>query len=227
VGGSFLLQAAEGITFLWRTVAIRLVFLSFFAIVFFNAVDDVALVFLGRQSLHAGNAGVSLLYAGSAAGLIAGYAAVNRWGASAAAPALLVTGYAVGSLGNLFTSVSWAITAALAFQAIRGLGLAAQDAAAAAMIQRAIPRAAGPRILQLLRSHRPCRRPVLRAGRRAPARRRPPRHLRRRRPGRRAHRDRGRHPASLTPPAQPAGTAPGGTAPGGTGPGGTELLPRD
>jgi MFS family permease len=141
VGGSFLLQAAEGITFLWRTVAIRLVFLSFFAIVFFNAVDDVALVFLGRQSLHAGNAGVSLLYAGSAAGLIAGYAAVNRWGASAAAPALLVTGYAVGSLGNLFTSVSWAITAALAFQAIRGLGLAAQDAAAAAMIQRAIPRA--------------------------------------------------------------------------------------
>lgn len=125
--GSFLLQAAEGITFLWRMVAIRLVFLSFFAIVFFNAVDDVALVFLGRQSLHAGNAGVSLLYAGSAAGLIAGYAAVNRWGASAAAPALLVIGYAVGSLGNLFTSVSWAIAAALGFQAIRGLGLAAQD----------------------------------------------------------------------------------------------------
>ena len=51
--GSFLLQAAEGITFLWRTVAIRLVFLSFFVIVLFNAVDDVALVFLGRQSLHA------------------------------------------------------------------------------------------------------------------------------------------------------------------------------
>jgi MFS family permease len=125
------------------------VFLSFFAIVFFNAVDDVALVFLGRQSLHAGNAGVSLLYAASAAGLIAGYAVVNRWGAGAAAPALLVIGYAVGSLGNLFTSVSWAIAAALAFQAIRGLGLAAQDAAAAAMIQRAIPRAAGPRILQL------------------------------------------------------------------------------
>jgi hypothetical protein len=139
--GSFLLHAAEGITFLWRTVAIRLVFLSFFAIVFFNAVDDVALVFLGRQSLHAGNAGVSMLYAGSAAGLIAGYAAVNRWGARAAAPALLVIGYAVGSLGNLFTSVSWAIAAALAFQAIRGLGLAAQDTAAATIIQRAVPRA--------------------------------------------------------------------------------------
>ena len=138
--GSFLLHAAEGITFLWRTVAVRLIFLSFFVIVFFNAVDDVALVFFGKQSLHLGNAGVSVLYAGSAAGLIAGYAAVNRWGSRVAAPALLVIGYAVSSLGNLFTGVSWAIAATLAFQAIRGLGLAAQDAAAATMIQRAVPR---------------------------------------------------------------------------------------
>lgn len=138
--GSFLLHAAEGITFLWRTAAMRLIFLSFFVIVFFNAVDDVALVFFGKQSLHLGNAGVSVLYAGSAAGLIAGYAAVNRWGKRVAAPALLVIGYAVSSLGNLFTGVSWAIAATLAFQAIRGLGLAAQDAAAATMIQRAVPR---------------------------------------------------------------------------------------
>jgi MFS family permease len=138
--GSFLLHAAEGITFLWRTAAIRLVFISFFAIVFFNAVDDVALVFLGKQSLHSGDSGVSLLYAGSAAGLIVGFAAVNRWGARAAAPALLVIGYAVGSLGNLLTSTSWAIAAVLVFQAIRGLGLAAQDTAASTMIQRAVPR---------------------------------------------------------------------------------------
>jgi len=138
--GSFLLHAAEGITFLWRTAAIRLVFISFFAIVFFNAVDDVALVFLGKQSLHSGDSGVSLLYAGSAAGLIVGFAAVNRWGAGATAPALLVIGYAVGSLGNLLTSTSWAIAAVLVFQAIRGLGLAAQDTAASTMIQRAVPR---------------------------------------------------------------------------------------
>jgi hypothetical protein len=138
--GSFLPHAAEGITFLWRTVAMRLIFLSFFVIVLFNAVDDVALVFLGKQSLHLGNAGVSMLYAGSAAGLIVGYAAVNRWGSRAAAPALLVIGYAVSSLGNLFTGISWAIAVTLAFQAIRGLGLAAQDAAAATMIQRAVPR---------------------------------------------------------------------------------------
>lgn len=138
--GSFLLHAAEGFTFLWRTVAIRLVFVSFFAIVFFNAVDDMALVFLGKQSLHSSNSGISLLYAGSAAGLIVGYAAVNRWGAKAAAPAMLIIGYTVSSIGNLFTSTSWAIAAVLAFQVIRGLGLAAQDTAAATMIQRAVPR---------------------------------------------------------------------------------------
>lgn len=106
--GSFLLHAAEGITFLWHTVAIRLVFISFVVVVFFNAIDDVALVFLGKQSLHSGNSGISLLYAGSAVGLIAGYAALNRWGGKAAVPAMLVTGYAVNSLGNLLTSTSWA-----------------------------------------------------------------------------------------------------------------------
>jgi MFS family permease len=97
-------------------------------------------VFLGKRSLHSGDSGISLLYAGSAAGLIVGFAAVNRWGVRAAAPALLVIGYAVGSLGNLFTSTSWAIAAVLVFQAIRGLGLAAQDTAASTMIQRAVPR---------------------------------------------------------------------------------------
>jgi uncharacterized protein len=46
------------------------------------------------------------------------------------------------SFRTLWTAraVSWAIAATLAFQAIRGLGLAAKDAPAATMIQRAVPR---------------------------------------------------------------------------------------
>lgn len=199
---SFLLHAAEGITFLWRTAAIRVVFISFVVVVVFNAVDDVALVFLGKQSLHSGNSAISLFYAGSAAGLIAGYAAINRWGAKAAPPAMLVIGYAVSSLGNLFTSTSWAIAAVLAFQAMRGIGLAAQDTAAATMIQRAVPHeiqgrtfsnfygsiglAAGVSYLLggvLLQT----------VG--------PPRHLRRRWPGRRRHCDRHCHSTPLAPPA--------------------------
>ncbi len=54
-------------------------------------------------------------------------------------PALLVTGFAVSSLGNLLTGLSWAIAVAFALQAVRGLGLAAMDVASNTLLQRLVP----------------------------------------------------------------------------------------
>lgn len=138
---SFLRHAGAGLAYLCRSRQLRIVVVSFAVVVIFNAVDDVALVFLARGPLGSGPAGASLLYAGSAAGLLVGYAAVSRSGTRLAAPVLLVAGYAVSSLGNLLTGLAWAVVVALAVQTVRGLGLAAQDVAAATLIQRAVPRA--------------------------------------------------------------------------------------
>lgn len=46
----------------------------------------------------------------------------------------------MSSLGNLLTGLAWTVPAALVVQAVRGLGLAAQDVAAATLIQRTVPR---------------------------------------------------------------------------------------
>ncbi|OIV37827.1 hypothetical protein BIV57_09275 [Mangrovactinospora gilvigrisea] len=137
---SFLLHAGRGLAFLWRTAGMRLLFLGFSTVVLFNAVDDMGLVFLGRRTLHSGDSATGLLFAGSAAGLIAGFALVARWGGRIAAPGLLVVGFAVSSLGNLLTGAAWSVGVVLALQAVRGVGLAAQDTAAATVVQRTVPR---------------------------------------------------------------------------------------
>jgi MFS family permease len=138
--GSFLRHAADGLRFLWRSVGVRFVVFSFVAVVAFNAVDDIALVFLAKDVLGSGDTGISLVYAGAAAGLLLGFAVVSRWGSLLAMPALLVIGYAISSMGNFMTGLAWALPAAFALQTIRGLGIAAMDVASATLIQREVSR---------------------------------------------------------------------------------------
>jgi MFS family permease len=147
--GSFLRHAGRGVRDVWRTVGLRVVIISFAVVVAFNGIDDVALVFLATGPLEASPSGTSLLYAGAALGLLIGYAVVGRWPAVFSASVLLVGGYAVNSLGNLLTGLSGVLLAAFALQTIRGLGIAAQDVAAATIIQRAVPRALQGRTFSL------------------------------------------------------------------------------
>jgi MFS family permease len=53
--------------------------------------------------------------------------------------ALLLAGFAVSSAGNLLTGLAWAVAAAFALQAVRGLGIAALDVAATTLVQRIVP----------------------------------------------------------------------------------------
>jgi len=52
---------------------------------------------------------------------------------------LLLAGFAVSSAGNLLTGLAWAVAAAFAVQAVRGLGIAAMDVAATTLVQRTVP----------------------------------------------------------------------------------------
>ena len=137
--GSFIRHAGRGLQSVWRAVGLRTVIISFAVVVAFSAVDDVALVFLAGNELGATPTGTSLLYGGAALGLLVGYLVIGRrvW---APVAALLVTGYALNSLGNLFTGLAGSVIVALLLQTIRGLGIAAQDVAASTFIQRGTPR---------------------------------------------------------------------------------------
>lgn len=134
-------DARDGLAYLWRHKVIRVIAFGFCAVVAFNAVDDVALVFLAKDALHQGDSATSALYAGVGAGLLAGFAVLARWSGRVPAVVLLLVGFAVSSLGNLLTGLAWALAAALGMQFIRGFGIAAIDTGHDTLVQRVVPEA--------------------------------------------------------------------------------------
>jgi MFS family permease len=136
---SFLADARTGLRYLWRERTVRAVALGSVAIVACNGIDDVALVFLATDTLGGGDGAVGLLLAAVGIGLLAGYALLARTRRRVAMPALLLAGFAVSSAGNLLTGLAWAVAAAFALQAVRGLGIAALDVAATTLVQRIVP----------------------------------------------------------------------------------------
>lgn len=137
--GTFLADTKAGLRYIWATPMVRTIGLGFFAIVAFNGIDDVALVFLATNTLGGGDAAVGLLLAAVGIGLFIGYALLalpHRL----AMGTLLLAGFAISSAGNLLTGLAWAVAAAFVVQTIRGLGIAAMDVAVNTMLQRSVPR---------------------------------------------------------------------------------------
>jgi MFS family permease len=136
---SFLADARAGLRYLRGQATVRAVVGGYVAVVACTGIDDVALVFLATGTFGAGAAAVGLLLAAVGIGLLAGYAVAARTGARVPMPALLLAGFAVSSAGNLLTGLAWAVAAAFAVQAVRGLGIAAMDVAATSLLQRTVP----------------------------------------------------------------------------------------
>lgn len=103
-----------------------------------TAADDVALPFLAR-TLGAGERGIGVLYAGVGAGLLAGYALLVRRGRRVPAARGFLLGGVVAALGNLLTGVAPWLVAAVAFQIVRGLGLALFESTLQTLLQRTVP----------------------------------------------------------------------------------------
>jgi MFS family permease len=136
---SFLADAAGGLRYLRGQAVVRAVALGYVAVVACTGIDDVALVFLATGTFGAGGAAVGLLLAAVGIGLLAGYAVLARTGGRLPMAGLLLAGFAVSSAGNLLTGLAWAVAAAFAVQAVRGLGIAAMDVAATTLVQRTVP----------------------------------------------------------------------------------------
>jgi MFS family permease len=138
---TFLRHAGRGLKYLGTSRVLRLVVISFALVVVCTGVDDVALVFLAKGPLGAGDSATGLLYAGSAMGLLVGFLVIGRVEKWLAPMVMLVVGYAVSSVGNLLTGLAGAVLVALFLQTFRGIGLAGMDVGAATIIQRTVPRA--------------------------------------------------------------------------------------
>ncbi|HEV2783776.1 MAG TPA: MFS transporter [Actinophytocola sp.] len=135
----FLADARVGLGYIASVPAVRIIALTFCAVVMFNGIDDVAIVYLVKDTLVAPEWTVGLILGGVGIGLLAGYVVLARHSRLAPMTVLLLVGYAVSSVGNLLTGVAWAVAAALLLQTVRGLGLAAMDVAGNTLLQRLVP----------------------------------------------------------------------------------------
>ena len=138
---SFLGDARAGLSYLWRSRIVRAITLGYVGVVAFSGIDDVALVFLATDALDAGVSAVGLLLAAVGLGLLIGYALIGRGNTRMSMVVLLISGFATASAGNLLTGLAWAVAAAFALQAVRGIGIAALDVAANTMLQHTVPAA--------------------------------------------------------------------------------------
>ncbi|WP_143831789.1 MFS transporter [Nocardiopsis sp. CNR-923] len=136
---SLLADAREGLGYIWSVSAVRVIALGFCVVVAFNGIDDVALVLLAKDTFGAGDSAVSLLLGAVGIGLVVGYALLARYGMRGSMVVLLLLGFGVSSLGNLLTGLAWAVAAAFALQAVRGIGIAAMDVATNTLLQRMVP----------------------------------------------------------------------------------------
>lgn len=136
---SLLGGARDGVTYLWREPALRIIGLGFCAVVMFNGIDDVALIVLAKDTFDAGDSAAGVLLAAVGIGLFAGYALLARYSSQASMLWLLVAGFAVSSIGNLLTGLAWAVAAAFTLQTVRGLGIAAMDVATNTLLPRLVP----------------------------------------------------------------------------------------
>ncbi|MBC6468898.1 MFS transporter [Actinomadura alba] len=131
--------AAAGLRHIASSRVLRAIGLGYFAVVAFNGIDDVALVFLARDTLGGAESAVGMLLAAVGIGLFLGYGLLSRPGRRMSMIPLLIAGFAVSSAGNLLTGLAWAVAAAFIVQVGRGLGIAAMDVAAGTLIQRTVP----------------------------------------------------------------------------------------
>lgn len=136
---SLLADAREGLGHVWSVRPVRVIVAGFCVVVAFNGIDDVALVLLAKDTFEAGDSAVGLLLGAVGIGLVIGYALLAKLAMRSSMAVLLVVGFAVSSMGNLLTGLSWAIAVAFALQATRGLGLAAMDVATNTLLQRLVP----------------------------------------------------------------------------------------
>jgi MFS family permease len=136
--GGIWAEARAGLRYLAGHRVVRTLAVGFWVVVACTGLDDVVLVFLAKDSLHAGDSAVSLMYAGVGLGLLAGYLALSR-SRQPATIRLAVAGLILSSAGNMLTGLAWAVAVAVAMQAVRGVGLALIDTGLPAVIARSVP----------------------------------------------------------------------------------------
>jgi MFS family permease len=138
-GGS-LAVGVEGIRYAWRTPILRTLMISLFVGVAFAGLDNVALVFLVRETLGGGPLAFGLVTGAYGVGMLAGSLGLSWKGTAAAAGTVLVLGWVASGVGTILTGVAPVVALAALAQAIAGVGNAVEVVATDTLVQSTVPR---------------------------------------------------------------------------------------
>jgi MFS family permease len=135
-----LLRAVRaGGAFVWSNRITRGVVTSLCAILIFLAVDNVAMVFLVRETLSGSAAAFGIVSAVYGAGMLIGSFAILR-GTSMSATRLYVLSLALCSAGSLLTAVAPAVAVVALVQLVAGAGNGISVVANETILQQQVPR---------------------------------------------------------------------------------------
>lgn len=140
----------EGLTYAWRTPLVRGFVIILFLGVAFAAVDNVALVFLVRETLGGGPMAFGLVSATFGVGMIGASVGLSWRRSSFAVGTLLLIGWAASGIGTVLTGLAPFLLVAAIAQGVAGFGNGLENIAADTLVQRAVPREMLGRIFGLV-----------------------------------------------------------------------------
>lgn len=136
----FLAIGTEGLTYAWRARVVRAFVITLFLGVAFASVDNVALVFLVRETLGGGPLAFGLVSAAFGVGMIAVSAGLSLHRLPIAVGTLLIIAWLMSGIGTVATGLAPLLAVVAAGQAVAGFGNGLENIAADTLIQRAVPR---------------------------------------------------------------------------------------
>jgi MFS family permease len=139
-----------GLRFAWRQPVIRSLISGWFLVVAFLAVENVALIFLTRDVLHATALGFGAVAAAFGVGMLLASIALSWLRSVPRSGSIVVAGWLLGAVGTSATGLAPDLGAAAALQALGGAGNGIHNVAAATLIQETVPTEMLGRVFGLL-----------------------------------------------------------------------------
>ena len=145
-----LAEVRDGVAYAVRHRAVRAALVGLFLGVLFVALDGVALVFLAREALGAGEAGYGVLAAAHGAGMILGPLLLLRPNTRVAPVAMILLGLALEGLTTLSVGLAPFLALAVGLRVLGGVANGVENVAMDTLIQNAVPRAIMGRVFGVL-----------------------------------------------------------------------------
>jgi MFS family permease len=130
----------DGLRFAWRNRVIRALIVALFLGVAFAGLDDVALVFLVRETLDGSALAFGLVTGAYGVGMLLGSLGLTWKGTAAAAGTVFLLGWVASGVGAVLTGIAPVIALVAVGQAVAGVGNAVEVVAMDTLVQKAAPR---------------------------------------------------------------------------------------